>query len=393
MPVVEIAPELLIIATPISDDVQVTCPVKLSVDPSLNVPVAVNCCGEPKVITGFMGLIAIELKVALDTVNEATPTCPANTAVTVTVPGAIPVAWPNDPSAALIVATVESDDVHCTEFVRSCVAPFVSVPVAFKGIDVPSATVPLPEIVIAVKAWTVKFAGVLVTPPSWQVTAAEPLDCPVTIPIALTVATVGAEDNQVATVSTCCVELSLNLAIACNARFESTVKPATPGVTVIDVSVAELTVSGTDSVAVAPPNVNVAEIVVAPPGATPVATPTLPAALLMVATPVLLLAHTTSCVMFCVLASLKVPMAVKPSVVNGAIVVLEDPTVIDWMVAVVTSSAAVPLRDSNVAVIVAAGNPPATPWARPVVAAIVATDVFDEVHAACPVMLCLLPSL
>jgi hypothetical protein len=97
--------------------------------------------------------------------------------------------------------------------------------------------------------------------------------------------------------------------------------------------------------------------------------------------------------MFWVLASLKVPMAVKPSAVNGAIVVLEGPTVIDWMVAVVTSSAAVPLMESNVAVIVAAGNPPATPWARPVVAPTVATDVLDEVHAACPVMLCLLPSL
>ena len=310
VPVVEIAPVLLIIATPISDDVQVTCPVRLSVDPSLNVPVAVNCCGEPRVILGFTGLMAMELSVALDTVNEATPTSPANTAVTVTVPGAIPVAWPNDPNAALIVATVESDDVHCTEFVRSCIPPFVSVPVAFKGIDVPSATVPLPEIVIAVKAWTVRFAGVLVTVPSWQVTAAEPLDCPVTIPIALTVATVGAEDDHVATVSTCCVELSLNLAIACNARFESTVKPATPGVTVIDVRVAELTVSGADPVAVAPPNVNMAEIVVVPPGATPVAIPTLPAVLLMVATPVLLLAHTASCVMFCVVESLKVPMAV-----------------------------------------------------------------------------------
>jgi hypothetical protein len=205
VPVVEIAPELLIIATPIFDEVHVTCPLSGSVLPSLNVPVAVNCCGEPKAIVGFTGLIAIELNVAFVTVNEATPTCPANTAVTVTVPGAIPVTWPYDPSATLIVATDGFDDVHCTELVRSCVVPFVSVPVAFKAIDVPSATVPLAGvIVIAVNASTVKFAGVLVTPPNTQVTAAVPLDSPVTIPVfALTAATAGAEDDHIATVSTC----------------------------------------------------------------------------------------------------------------------------------------------------------------------------------------------
>jgi hypothetical protein len=43
VPVVEIAPVALISATPISEEVHATCPVKGSVLPSLNVPVAVNC--------------------------------------------------------------------------------------------------------------------------------------------------------------------------------------------------------------------------------------------------------------------------------------------------------------------------------------------------------------
>ena len=43
VPVVEIAPVALISATPISEDVQLTCPVRGSVLPSLNVPVALNC--------------------------------------------------------------------------------------------------------------------------------------------------------------------------------------------------------------------------------------------------------------------------------------------------------------------------------------------------------------
>ena len=49
----------------------------------------------------------------------------------------------------------------------------------------------------------------------------------------------------------------------------------------------------------------------------------------MVATAGLLLVHVTCCVRFCVLMSLKVPMAINASVVSGGIVVLDGPTVID----------------------------------------------------------------
>lgn len=386
VPVVEAAPVLLMIATVISDELQATCPIRLSVVPSLNVPIAVNCCGEPKAIFGFAGLIVIELKVAFVTVNGATPTTPKNEAVTVAVPGAFPVAKPNEPDALLRVATDGFEDVHSTEFVRFCDVPSVSVPVATKPIDVPAATLGLAGvIVIAVSDSTVRLAALLTTPPSWQVIVAAPFDSPLTIPL-LTVATAGAEDVQVATVSTCCVVPSLKFPMACNDNVEPVARPALAGVTVIDVSVAELTFSGADPVT--PPNA--AEIVVEP-DATPVATPMLPDALLMVAAAVLLLVHTTSCVMFCVLVSLKIPMAVKGRAVSGAIVVLEGATTIEATVAVVTSSVAVPFTEPSVAVMVV--DPLPTDCARPVVGAIVATVVDDELHVACAVILRLLPSL
>jgi hypothetical protein len=318
-------------------------------------------------------LIVIELSVASVTVKEATPTCPENAAITVTVPGATPVAWPNDPDASLMTATAGFDDVHSTEPVISCVVASASVPVATKPIDVFSATLPLAGVmVIAVNASTVRLA-VPFTPLSEQViVTGPPFDTPVTI-FPLTEATLVFEDVQVATVSMCRVVPSLKVPTACNASVEPKASPALAGVTAIDESVAELTFRGADPLT--PPK---AAEIVGEPTATAVATPTLPDALLMVANAVLLLFHTTSAVMFCVLASLKTPMAVKGCVVSGAIVTLEGPTTIEEMVAVVTTSVAVPLTEPRVAVMVVIPFP--TACARPGPVAIVATAVFDEAH-------------
>jgi hypothetical protein len=324
-------------------------------------------------------LIVIELSVASVTVNEATPTCPENAAITVTVPGATPAAWPNDPDASLMIATDGFDDVHKTEPVIFCVVPSVSVPVATKPTDVFSATLSLAGvvIVIAVNASTVRLA-VPLTPLSEQViVTGPPSDTPVTV-FPLTEATLVFEDVQLATVSRPCFVPSLKVPTTCNASVELCVgvlgaSPALAAVTAIDESVAELTFSGADPVT--PPK---AAEIVGEPTATAVATPTLPDALLMVANVVLLLFHMTSCVMFCVLASLKVPMAVKDCAVSGAIVTLEGPTTIEEMVAVVTTSVAIPLKEPTVAVMVVIPLP--TACARPGPVAIVATAVFDEAH-------------
>src|ERR1700677_1747896 len=161
---------------------------------------------------GFGGLIVIKLSVASDTVNETTPTIPENVAVIVTAPGAIPSAWPNDPRTLLLVASDAFDEVHSTEFVRFWVVPSVRVRGAVKAIAVPAATVPLADlIVISVNASNGKLA-VALPPFNWQAGVNEPVDNPaVTIPIELTVATLEAEDDQVATFSICCVQPSLQL--------------------------------------------------------------------------------------------------------------------------------------------------------------------------------------
>jgi hypothetical protein len=241
----------------------------------------------------------------------------------------------------------------------------------------------LGEIVMAVNPSTVKFA-VPFTPFSVQVIATGPFDTPVTT-FPLIVATLVADDVQAHTVASGSVVPSLKVPIACIASIEPTATPTLAGMTAIEASVAELTDNGADPVT--PPNV--AEIVVDP-AFTPVAMPMLPEVLLIVAAAVLL-AQTASCVMFCVLASLKVPIAVKACVVSGGIVVVDGTTTIDEIVAVVTFSVAVPLNEPSVAVIV--DDPPPTPSARPGVVGNVAAAVFDEVQVAEFVTLCLLPSL
>jgi len=90
-----------------------------AVEPSLKVPLAVNCCELPTFMLAVTGVTATDVRVALVTVREAVPTWPANTAVMVTVPGATPVAIPMLPPALLMVATEEEDDVQVTADVRS----------------------------------------------------------------------------------------------------------------------------------------------------------------------------------------------------------------------------------------------------------------------------------
>lgn len=202
VPVVEAVPVLLMIATLMSDELQVTCEPRFSVDPSLKVPCAEKDCRLPNPILGFAGVIFIELKVALVTVKAAVPACPANVAVIVALPDAFPVIKPNDPEATLAVATVGSDVVHATEFVMSCIVPSVSVPFAVSPIDVPAATEGVDGVtVMAVNPSTVRLAAPL-TPFSVQVMVTGPLATPVTM-FALTVALLVSDDVHEPTVSMC----------------------------------------------------------------------------------------------------------------------------------------------------------------------------------------------
>ena len=101
------------------EDAQFTCEVKPKVDPSLKVPVAVNCCEPPGRIEALPGAIAIEFRVALVTVKRAVPDWPANTAEMVLDPGWTPAAEPAVLCALLIVATEGFEEVQATNPVRS----------------------------------------------------------------------------------------------------------------------------------------------------------------------------------------------------------------------------------------------------------------------------------
>ena len=66
-------PAVLIVATPAAEELQVTVPPRFCVLPSLNVPVALNCCVLPLVIDGFTGVTAIDTSVAAVTVSVVLP--------------------------------------------------------------------------------------------------------------------------------------------------------------------------------------------------------------------------------------------------------------------------------------------------------------------------------
>ena len=81
---------LLMVATPVSDEVQVTYAVRSCVVPSEKVPVAANCRPVPPAITGFVGVTAIEASWARFTFSFPDPEAPFQVALIVVVPSAIP---------------------------------------------------------------------------------------------------------------------------------------------------------------------------------------------------------------------------------------------------------------------------------------------------------------
>ncbi len=91
------------------------------------------------------------------------------------------------------------------------------------------------------------------------------------------------------------------------------------------------------------------------------------------------------------LPSLNVPVALKPCLVPGAIVLLDGETVMDDTVALVTVSVAVVVVAPSVAVIVVV--PGASPFTMPVAPPIVATDVIEELQVTCVVRVRVPPSL
>jgi hypothetical protein len=106
-------------ATVVFDDAQVAAPVRSVVDPSVYVPVALNCWVVPLAIDGFAGVTAIDTSAAGPTVRVVLLVSPPEVALIWDVPCAVLLARPPE----LMVATVGFEDAQVTELVRSCVLP------------------------------------------------------------------------------------------------------------------------------------------------------------------------------------------------------------------------------------------------------------------------------
>ncbi len=146
---VPLVPEVsLIVATALSDDVQIVDSVSSCTVLSVNVPMAVNCCVVSMAMLGLAGVIAIETSVAGVTVTSAYPNTLSNCAViraspelfAMVCPGLrlvsaaatdgddVAIPTPSSPDAISTVST--SDEVHMTDDVRSFVVLSEYIPIA-----------------------------------------------------------------------------------------------------------------------------------------------------------------------------------------------------------------------------------------------------------------------
>lgn len=130
---------MLIVATPVSEDVQTIlgCDVRSCVEPSEKVPRAANCWVAPFAMVAVAGVTEINTKAGAVTVKVAVSDMVAKDAVIVVEPCATADARP----VPLIVATPGSDELHVTKAVKFCVAPSANVPVAVNCFVVPPAMV------------------------------------------------------------------------------------------------------------------------------------------------------------------------------------------------------------------------------------------------------------
>jgi hypothetical protein len=233
-------PPTAMVAVAVLDDAQVTVPVRFWVEPSVYVPVALNCCVSPFATLGFAGVTAIEVSAADATVSVVLPTTVPEVAEMVLVPAATVVARP--PAAMVAVAVL--DDAQVAEAVRFCVVPSVYVPVAANCCVRPFATLGF----AGVTAMDVNVATtVSVLLPLTVPKVAEMMLVPdaelaaVARPVALMVATVMLEDAHVTLLvrSRVLASAYVPVAVNCCVAPVNTLGPA--GVTAIDVS--ETTVS------------------------------------------------------------------------------------------------------------------------------------------------------
>jgi hypothetical protein len=207
---------------------------------------------------------------------------------------------PAVPAVSLIVATVAVVELQCPLCVTSCVLPSVKVPVAVNCCVMPSGIVAAGGLIaIDTSAAAVTVSCVeLLTLPDVAVIVAVPRPVLFASPVLLIVAAVGVSDVHVAVLVRSCVPPSVNVPVAVNCCVVPSASVGVAGVTAIDTSAAEVTISVVD-----PVTAPTLAVIVALPCPTPPALPCVPAALLIVATVSVSELHCTVPVMFCVLPS------------------------------------------------------------------------------------------
>ena len=117
---------MLILATAGFEDDQLTICVMSWIEPSLNVPVAANCCVSPRGTMGIAGVTVMVTSVAGVTLRLAEPVTEPDAAVICVVPAATVITNPE----ALMEAIAVLAEPQLTWLVKSCVLPSVKVPVA-----------------------------------------------------------------------------------------------------------------------------------------------------------------------------------------------------------------------------------------------------------------------
>jgi hypothetical protein len=386
-PVVKVAAKpfvpaaLLIVATDWSVEFQFTMFVRFCVLLSVYVPVVVNCSFCPGPMLGFVGVTEIDTSVAAVTARIVEPVTPPETALMVVDPAPTPEARP----AELMVATPVFVELQVTEAVRFWVVPSLKVPVAVNCSVSPLAIEGFVGVTLmeaSVAAVTVRVV-VPVTLPETALMVADPAPTPEARPAAVIVATPVFVELQVAEVVRFWVVPSLKVPVAVNCWVNPLAIEWLAGVTLIDESVATVTVT----VRVVEPEIAPeTALMVVDPAPTVEARPEAE----MVAAPVFVELQVTEAVRFWVLPSLKVPEAVNCSVSPLAIKGFAGVTLMEESVVAVTVRVVEPEIAPETALMVV--DPVPTAEARPA-AEMVAVPVFVELHVTEAVRFWVLPSL
>ncbi len=227
--------------------------------PSLNVPVAVNLTEVPFAILGLLGLMVMETRCAVETVKLVEPLTEPQVAVIVLVPVATLVTKP----WLLMVTVAGVEELHRAEAVTFCVLLSLKVPVAVNCLFVPTGMFELAGVTAIetrVALLEVRDA-VPVTEPEVALMVVVPVPTAVARPEELTVEALGADDDHVTEVNNWVLPSS-KLPTAVNCWVVPTAIEAVAGLIEIEIKLAGTTVRAVESVRA--PTVAVTVVVPAP---------------------------------------------------------------------------------------------------------------------------------